>query len=349
MEWLRYFRGIRFRWIILAVSLVFIWWVMGDPQRGEWYALTIYPRIARGLSLIAGWIPFSLNDCLISGGVIGLVVVFLLALLRRWKLGRACRFVVEYLLWIYAWFYLAWGLNYFRQDFFSRTQIVPASYSPERFHSFLRAYTDSLNASWMSVDTVDPKVVREAVLAGYRQLPARFGLLSPGPDWHAKPMLFSRMMSRVGVMGYIGPFFCEPHLNKLLLPEQYPSVYAHEFAHLLGISSEAEANLYSYLVCTRSSEPSIRFSGYFSLLPYVLNNAYAVMDQEAFDAWVKTLSPEVKRAYEARNAYWRSLYSPLIGEVQDWLYDQFLKGNNISSGTGNYGEVIALLLSLEGK
>ena len=80
-----------------------------------------------------------------------------------------------------------------------------------------------------------------------------------------------------------------------------------------------------------------------------MHNAYAVMDQEAFDAWVKTLSPEVKRAYEARNAYWRSLYSPLIGEVQDWLYDQFLKGNNISSGTGNYGEVIALLLSLEGK
>ena len=30
---------------------------------------------------------------------------------------------MEYLLWIYAWFYLAWGLNYSQKDFYGRTNI----------------------------------------------------------------------------------------------------------------------------------------------------------------------------------------------------------------------------------
>ena len=84
-------------------------------------------------------------------------------------------------------------------------------------------------------------------------------------------------MSGVGVLGYMGPFFTEYNLNPDLLPVQYPFTYAHEMAHVLGISSEAEANLYGFLVCSRSGVPEIRFSAYFALLPYVLSNAYGLL------------------------------------------------------------------------
>ena len=84
-------------------------------------------------------------------------------------------------------------------------------------------------------------------------------------------------------MGYMGPFFTEFNLNGQLLPVQYPATYAHEMAHALSISNEAEANLYSYLICTSSSVPEIRFSGYFSLLPYVLSNAYVALDKDSFE------------------------------------------------------------------
>ena len=53
----------------------------------------------------------------------------------------------------------------------------------------------------------------------------------------------------VGVTGSMGPFFCEFTLNGDLLPANYPATYAHELAHLLGITSEAEANFYAYQVC----------------------------------------------------------------------------------------------------
>ena len=77
-------------------------------------------------------------------------------------------------------------------------------------------------------------------------------------------MLWSRLMSRVAVTGYMGPFFTEFNLNQELLSVEYPFTYAHELAHRLGIASEAEANLYAYLVTSAAQEPAIRFSGYFS-------------------------------------------------------------------------------------
>ena len=247
---------------------------------------------------------------------------------------------------MYVWFYIAWGLNYFREDFFTRTRTTYVPFSSEHFQSFLDAYTDSLNASWVAIETIDREVVKEAVLDGYRKLPTRFGLTTPGAYLHPKTMLLSRLMSGVGVMGYMGPFFTEFNLNDQLLPVKYPATYAHEMAHVLSISNEAEANLYSYLICTGSSVPEIRFSGYFSLLPYVLSNAYVALDKDAFEAWKKRLRPEIKDLYNEKVAYWQSLYSPLIGEAQDVVYNLFLKGNKIPTGTANYSEVIALLIAI---
>lgn len=38
-------------------------------------------------------------------------------------------------------------------------------------------------------------------------------------------------------------------------------------------------------------------------------------------------------------------YSPLVGNIQDWIYDLYLKGNKIESGRKNYSEVVGLLIS----
>ena len=346
---LEYLKKIRVRWIILAIFLVAIWIVMGNPRLGEWYSRSIYPWVSGMLSRFSCLFPFFVGDCFIYGSIAGLLGYLSYAIIRRRRIGRTISHVVEYLAWVYVWFYIAWGLNYFREDFFTRTRTTYVPFSSEHFQSFLDAYTDSLNASWVPIETIDREVVKEAVQEGYRELPTRFGLTTPGTYLHPKTMLFSRLMSGVGVMGYMGPFFTEFNLNGQLLPVQYPATYAHEMAHVLSISNEAEANLYSYLICTGSSVPEIRFSGYFSLLPYALSNAYVALDKDAFEAWKKRLRPEIKDLYNEKVAYWQSLYSPLIGEAQDVVYNLFLKGNKIPAGTANYSEVIALLIALEGE
>ncbi|MBD9167718.1 DUF3810 domain-containing protein [uncultured Parabacteroides sp.] len=334
------------RWTVLSLLLIAIWFAMRSPEAGEAYARNVYPYISAVLSRFSSLFPFSVGDCLIYGSIGGLLVYVVCAVAGKcsWKtlVGRT----VEYLLWVYVWFYVAWGMNYFRQDFFTRTQLPYAAYSAEAFRSFLSAYTDSLNASFVPVEEIDRAVVAEESEKGYKEIAGRFGLVAPAGYLHPKPMLLPSLMSSVGVLGYMGPFFTEYNLNPELLPVQYPFTYAHEMAHVLGISSEAEANLYGFLVCSRSEVPEIRFSAYFALLPYVLSNAYQLLPEGEFNRWKETISPEVKDLYNRKVAYWQDLYSPLIGEVQGWAYNWFLKGNNIPSGRKNYSEVVALLMAL---
>lgn len=341
-----FLKHISLRWIVLAILVSFVWTVMYFPVLGEWYASRVYPLFSQILGRFSSWFPFSVGDCLIYGSIIGLVIYWICTLLkgRSWKrmLGRTA----EYLVFLYSWFYLAWGLNYFRADFYSRTHISPVPYSADTFHSFLETYTDALNASFLPVEKLDTGLIAEKVKKGYTSIAPRFRMNRPSDYMRAKPMLFSSWMSGVGILGYMGPFFNEYNLNRDLLPVQYPFTYAHEMAHILGISSEAEANLYAYLVCTSSEIPEIRFSGYFSLLPYVLGNAYSLMGKEDFGKWLETLSPEVKNLYNRKTAYWESLYTPWVGELQDTVYNWFLKGNRIPSGKKNYSEVIGLLMAL---
>jgi hypothetical protein len=144
----------------------------------------------------------------------------------------------------------------------------------------------------------------------------------------------------------MGPFFSEAQLNADLPEVQYPFTYAHEFSHLLGVSNEAEANYWAYRACTESSLPALQYCGYFGLLPYVISNASYLLPKEDFQAWTKTIRPEVRTQYNEKNAYWQERYSPWIGKIQDFTYNLFLKGNKIPSGKKNYAEVISLLLSL---
>lgn len=334
------------RWIVLSLLLAAIWLTMRSPGAGEVYARNIYPYVSAVLSRFSSLFPFSVGDCLIYGSIVGLLIYVVYAIVGRRSWKTAVGRIVEYLLWGYVWFYMAWGLNYFRQDFFSRTQIPYAAYSADAFRSFLSAYTDSLNASFVPIETVDKVVVAEESKKGYREIAGRFGLVLPAGYLHPKPMLLPSLMSSVGVLGYMGPFFTEYNLNPKLLPVQYPFTYAHEMAHVLGISSEAEANLYGFLVCSRSEVPEIRFSAYFALLPYVLSNAYQLLPEEEFNQWKETILPEIKEVYNRKAAYWLDLYSPLIGEIQSTAYNWFLKGNNIPSGRKNYSEVVALLMAL---
>mgnify|MGYP000518441482 CR=1 FL=1 len=170
-------------------------------------------------------------------------------------------------------------------------------------------------------------------------------------------------MSRVAVTGYMGPFFTEFNLNQELLSVEYPFTYAHELAHRLGIASEAEANLYAYLVTSAAQEPAIRFSGYFSMAEISLaaspkvklhqaldagdKRAQKVLTEEQYQEIVKRIRPEIVELYNSHLLYWREKYKPGMGQIQHQVYNAYLKGNQVSSGTKNYSEVIGLLMSLQ--
>lgn len=342
-------RKLKVRYIVLGVLLLLVWATQWIPALGNLYSQAAYPVISYILSSFSDLFPFAVGDLFIFLSIVGIIVYPIYARIRKktpWK--RLLLRDGEYLLWIYVWFYLAWGLNYSQGNFYQRTGIPYTAYTPENFQKFVDKYIDSLNASYTDIATIDEPLVRRESVSGYNQISDTLGVhRPPHSSPRVKTMLFTPLISMVGVTGSMGPFFCEFTLNGDLLPPNYPATYAHELAHLLGITSEAEANFYAYQVCTRSQVPDIRFSGYFSVLNHVLGNARRLMDEKEYTQLFNRIRPEIIELARNNQKYWMEKYSPLIGDIQDWIYDLYLKGNKIESGRKNYSEVIGLLISYE--
>lgn len=335
------------RWILLVVLFVWIVCCRYFPFMAEGYARMIFPSFSAILSAFSAIFPFSIDEIFICLAIVWLVayVVWKRSKGVCWK--RIILGELEFLIWIYVWFYVGWGLNYFRYNLYTRMQVRPVAYQEAQFHSFLKKYTEGLNESYCPQMEVEESVLKTEIQSFYQSLPIDYGLCKPKSWQVPKDFTFTPLYSGVGVLGSMGPFFAEAQLNADLLPVQYPFTYAHEFAHLLGVSNEAEANYWAYRACIESANPYLRYSGYMGLFSYVLSNVSSLLTKEQFQEWIQTIRPEVKEEYRQKNQYWRERYSDWLGQLQDWAYNLFLKGNNILSGQKNYAEVIGILLSME--
>ena len=339
----------RCRQALILISIAFTILCRYMPDMAEWYARTVYPPLSAALSAFSSLFPFPLEEILVIG------LVFWLILYPIWKRSKGilCRKILiriaEVLAGVYVWFYLGWGLNYFRYNIYTRLQTPPVAYEEQRFKDFLKEYTEQLNATYQPHTEIDSDTLKKHISGFYAHLPAMYGLTKPKAWQEPKEFIFTPLYSKVGVLGSMGPFLAEAQLNADLPAVQYPFTYAHEFSHLLGVSNEAEANYWAYRACTESRIEALQYCGHFGLLPYVIANASHLLPKEDYQAWLQTIRPEVKEQFNAKNRYWKERYSPLVGQAQDFVYNLFLKGNQIPSGKKNYAEVIGLLLSLQGE
>ena len=337
-------RSVRLTLLFLGIGFIILCRYM--PSLAEGYARTVYPSLSATLSAFSSLFPFPLMEVLVTS------LIFWLILFPVWKRRKGIPWrkillrEIEMLAWVYVWFYLGWGLNYFRYNIYTRLQTPPAAYEEQHFKDFLKDYTERLNTTYQSETEIDSEKLKEYVHTFYANLPSTYGLTQPKEWQEPKKFIFTSLYNKVGVLGSMNPFFAEAQLNADLPEVQHPFTYAHEFSHLLGVSNEAEANYWAYRACTESDLPILQYCGYFGLFPYVLSNASRLLSEENFQAWVQTIRPEVIEQYKEKNRYWQERYSPLIGSIQDFTYNLFLKGNQIPSGKKNYAEVIGLLLSL---
>ena len=336
----------RCRQALLLASIAFITLCRYQPSIAEWYARTVYPPLSAALSAFSSLFPFPLMELLVVSLILWLI------LYPVWKRKKSIPWrkillrEMEMLAWVYVWFYMGWGLNYFRHNIYTRLQTPPVAYEEQHFKDFLKDYTERLNTTYQADTKIDSEILKEHVQTFYANLPSAYGLSQPKEWQEPKDFIFTSLYNKVGVLGSMGPFFAEAQLNGDLPEVQYPFTYAHEFSHLLGVSNEAEANYWAYRACTESSSTALQYCGYFGLFPYILSNASYLLPKEDFQAWIQTVRPEIIEQYKEKNRYWQERYSPLIGEIQDFTYNFFLKGNKIASGKKNYAEVIGLLLSL---
>lgn len=362
---------LKWRHWVLLVLLSLITLTKLIPLWGFIYTTRIYPIIGSLLSPISGLFPFAVGDIFIA---LSIVWVFFYPIYEiKWRKQLAKRFfflaakrgcypkkkvvfgrVAEYLLWVYAWFYIAWGLNYSQPNIYCRTGMKPVEVSEAKFREFAYRYADSINSLSEEfngmVDDGLKNRVRDAVLKGYNEIGAKEGINAPfNQHPHAKTMLFTPLSSMSGVTGSMGPFFCEFTLNGDIRPHDYPAIYAHEFAHLLGIANEGEANFYSYIVCTASSDKAVKFSGYYHIFFHVLRNVFDILGEKEGEKFLKYIRPEIIQLAKSDRNYWLSKRCKVLDAAQDFIFDLYLRGNHVAEGRKSYSGVVALILAWESR
>lgn len=378
MKILHTFRLNRIKWRhwVLLVLLLLVTLAKMIPLWGFIYTTRIYPIIGTLLSPISGFFPFAVGDIFIALSIAWVIFYPIYEIGLRKKLARRCFFlaakrgsypkkkvvfgrVAEYLLWVYAWFYIAWGLNYSQPNIYDRIGMKPVEVSESKFKAFAYQYADSLNAlsisekSFFSDSIVDDGLknrVRDAILKEYNKIGYKEGINAPfNQHPHAKTMVFTPLSSMSGVTGSMGPFFCEFTLNGDILPHDYPATYAHEFAHFLGVANEGEANFYSYIVCTASADKQVRFSGYYHIFFHVLNNVFDILGEKEGERFLRHIRPEIIQLAKSDRRYWLSKRCKALDAAQDFIFELYLRGNHVAEGRKSYSGVIGLILAWEEK
>ena len=371
---------VKWRHWLLLVLLLLVTLAKMIPLWGFIYTTRIYPIIGTLLSPISGFFPFAVGDIFIALSIAWVIFYPIYEIGLRKKLARRYFFlaakkgsypkkkvvfgrVAEYLLWVYAWFYIAWGLNYSQPNIYDRTGMKPVEVSEAKFKAFAYQYADSLNALSISSDIAGSSIfsdsivddglknrVRDAVLKEYNKIGYKEGINAPfNQHPHAKTMVFTPLSSMSGVTGSMGPFFCEFTLNGDILPHDYPATYAHEFAHFLGVANEGEANFYSYIVCTVSADKQVRFSGYYHIFFHVLNNVFDILGEKEGERFLKHIRPEIIKLAKSDRRYWLGKRCKALDAAQDFIFELYLKGNHVAEGRKSYSGVIGLILAWEEK
>ena len=313
----------------------------------DFYAVHLYPAISTVLSWLGARLPFSLEEIVVLAFIVTFVDILVKAIKHkegffRW-LGKTAMVAV----WLYVWFYMGWGNNYYRTGLYARNGIEKVHYDKDAFKAFLEDFSKELNLAASGAEEIDNNKLEEAIRRFYSEKVTLYGY-TPLHKWQGvkKPIL-NPLFSAVVVQGYMGPFFCESQVNRDLLPHEYPYVAAHEMGHLAGVTSEAEASFWGFACCRESGISAVRYSGYLAVLPYVLSNARALLPEDEFREWTETICDRAKKDYTESRTFWRGKKVVWIDKVQNLFYNLYLKSNGVSEGVKDYFGVVSMIMTMD--
>jgi len=301
------------------------------------YTQKFYPVIASGLSAVSSLVPFSLADMFYVLLMVLPLVLFLLIGFKNMKWKTAGKIVMNTLAGVYISFYLLWGFNYYRSDVNQRLGLITQQPDSAEFLKVVEHLANQLNTSYAEFDNFDKKTADSLVEVSYRELAPLLKIHYPAGKRPDKNITFSRFFAGAGISGYYGPFFNEIHVNKNLLPVEYPFILAHEKAHQFGVTSEAEASFYAWLVCTNSPSEHLRYSADLYVFRYFLYHGRYL---EQLSGITSELDDRVKADFQKIREHWMELRNEKIDHAASKMNDAYLKTNKVEKGIEDYHGVV---------
>ncbi len=329
--------------IIAALSFLLVRLAIKNPELVEkYYSENFYPHFARIMSSFSRMLPFSLWDIFWTLFIFALLGCIILIILKRLKLRLFLLRLTQFLALLYSYFYFSWGFNYFRPEIEKRIGIEMINVDEKLFRSMLDSVIIKVNENHTKVKPEDYSDVENQVEYSYSINSANLDIEYPNGHRRPKKMVFSNLISKFGISGYFGPFFNEINLNRKILPMDYPFLLAHEKAHQFGVSGESEANLTAFVVCIKSDDRRLNYSGYLALLLYFLEDAQYFSD---YHDYLRKLDKTVLEEIQFRQQYYFGLHNEAMEQAHESVYDAYLKSNQVTHGIKDYNDVVELAIS----
>ncbi len=361
----------------VAAALVLLLMARQLPGFGEWYARHIFPVFPRTLGRLAAFAPFSFFEVIVLGlALLGFLLVLrgIFGLLRpsprhRPKGAKAAALalfssVLKLSCWIstlFLLFVLTCGINYHRDTFAVQTGLAIRESSAgelRQLYRLLAAQMEELTGELgrepvLEADSqqllaaerapVDEKKLDDIARETMVQLSGSYpGLIDYYP--RAKPVYFSKIMSRCQLGGFYSCYTMEANYNRDMPLVNRPFTLCHELAHLSGFAREDEANFVGYLACQQSGDPYFRYSGAFYALRYTMNALQGAIEAEEYRELYDRLPQWVISELEDNRLYWRS-FEGKTSEIYWAANDSYLKANKQTDGMQSYGRMVDLLLA----
>jgi hypothetical protein len=308
------------------------------------YSQTLYPFFASGLSFLSKWFSFSLDDAFYGLLVLFLLTILLLTVFRKIKLSRFLLLAIQTLAICYFLFYWFWGFNYYRSGVNNRLPIVRSKPDTVQFVRVLESLIERTNASYCTFNDISKTEIANLLEASYQKNASFLKINYPLGVRTPKPITLSSFFSKAGIAGYYGPFFSEVHLNDSLLMIEYPQVLAHESAHQFGITSEAEANFYGWLVCSKSDSKQLQYSANINMVSYFLSQGRRLHN---FRKLVQQINKPVIEDIRKVQKHWESMRNEKIDQAAGKVNDVYLKTNKVKKGIDDYFGVVQFVMDFE--
>jgi hypothetical protein len=305
------------------------------------YSRTLFPVIGTLLSFVSKWVSFSMDDAFYALIAIFLMTIFLMTIFRKLMVSRFLLLLLQTLAICYVLFYWFWGFNYYRSGINERLQIAKSKPDTVQFVKVLENLIAQTNASYCTFDSISKPEISAMVESSYQKNATFLKLRYPLGTRIPKPITLSSFFAKAGIAGYYGPFFSEVHLNDSLLMIEYPQVLAHESAHQFGITSEAEANFYSWLVCSQSPSKHLKYSANINMVNYFLSQGSML---HSFRDLVHQINKPVIDDIRKVHKHWESMRNKTIDKAAGKMNDVYLKTNKVEKGIDDYFGVVQFVM-----
>ena len=357
--------------ILASVAVTAAAWVLALFPRviERVYTDVIGQLIGRALGRAASLVPFSVAEALMAVLVLWIVGAIALAAYqvargrRRLKNAAVCgllRFgaVVGG---IVIFFYFAWGFNYARADLVQRmgwrafAEKALAKPDAARLAGLCEELVAAGNGEYErafgcedigrpSAPPLPMEKLDTVLNDAYARVAERLDL-DPSfaiPRARAKPVLLSRIMSRLLIMGFYSPWTGEANYNTEVPACRLPEVIAHEKAHQRGVTSEDEANFFGFLACISSGDPYVRYSGYLMAQRLLLPELAEIDLTRAKDIIAKRFKG-VQRDADAVRAFIMANIG-VVSTAGRAVNNAYLTANRVKGGVRSYQLSAQLIL-----